>query len=144
MDERKRPIVQKQQDIYVVQNPPADPMTTGQMDMLYSLPFERKAHTMYKEHIPAIDEVKFSITSQRGCVGSCAFALYIIIRESIYKDAVSRVLLRKRNRFCAIKILKDIYTMWEVLPLTSTALPAEIQMVYAANAGVLLLQNASF
>jgi len=66
-------LVQQHGDKYIVQNPPCEPLSVDEMDTIYSLPFNGQAHPMYKEHIPALDEVKFSITSSRGCVGGCAF-----------------------------------------------------------------------
>ena len=70
---RGRVVIQPHGDRVLVQNPPAEPLTREQMDFVYSLPFERRAHPAYREPIPALEEVKFSITSSRGCFGSCAF-----------------------------------------------------------------------
>lgn len=70
-----RTIVQKHGDRYIVQNPPQFLLTQAEMDEVYALPFTRTYHPMYEEMagIPAIQEVKFSITSQRGCFGGCSF-----------------------------------------------------------------------
>lgn len=57
---------------YVIQNQPALPLTQQEMDFTYSLPYERSFHPKY-HYIPAIEEVQFSIISNRGCFGSCAF-----------------------------------------------------------------------
>ncbi len=57
---------------YVVQNEPDYPLTTQEMDDTYALPYVRTFHPMY-HYIPAIEEVKFSIISNRGCFGSCSF-----------------------------------------------------------------------
>lgn len=57
---------------YVIQNQPALPLTREEMDFTYSLPYERTFHPKY-HYIPAIEEVQFSIISNRGCFGSCAF-----------------------------------------------------------------------
>lgn len=57
---------------YVVQNQPPLPLTQQEMDFTYSLPYERTFHPKYK-YVPAIEEVQFSIVSNRGCFGSCAF-----------------------------------------------------------------------
>lgn len=57
---------------YVVQNQPPLPLTQEEMDFTYSLPYERTFHPKY-HYIPAIEEVQFSIVSNRGCFGSCAF-----------------------------------------------------------------------
>lgn len=60
---------------YVVQNPPAQPLTTAEMDDVYRLPYMRTYHPSYAEQggIPAITEVKFSLISSRGCFGGCNF-----------------------------------------------------------------------
>ncbi|MDR2183363.1 MAG: YgiQ family radical SAM protein [Clostridiales bacterium] len=61
--------------VYVVQNPPAKPLTTHQLDRIYALPYARNYHPMYEKDggVPAIEEVKFSITANRGCFGGCNF-----------------------------------------------------------------------
>lgn len=66
-------LVQEYERGYVVINPPSPPLTTQQMDEIYGLPYMRMPHPSYKEHIPALDEVEFSITSCRGCFGGCSF-----------------------------------------------------------------------
>lgn len=60
---------------FVVQNPPTDPLTTAEMDAVYRLPFARTWHPAYDEAggVPALAEVKFSLTSARGCFGECSF-----------------------------------------------------------------------
>lgn len=60
---------------YVVQNPPALPLTATEMDDVYSLPYARDYHPMYKllGGVPALSEVKFSLVSNRGCFGGCSF-----------------------------------------------------------------------
>ena len=60
---------------YVVQNPPQEPLTTEEMDRVYALPYMRTYHPSYEAAggVPAIEEVKFSLTSNRGCFGGCNF-----------------------------------------------------------------------
>lgn len=60
---------------YVVQNKPNRPLTQREFDRAYSLPYTREYHPSYKAigHIPAINEVKFSLISNRGCYGGCNF-----------------------------------------------------------------------
>lgn len=60
---------------FVVQNPPSMPLTQMEMDDVYALPYMRDYHPMYRRlgGIPAIREVKFSLTSNRGCFGGCNF-----------------------------------------------------------------------
>lgn len=68
-------LVEKYEDYYVVQNSPAVPLERSELDAVYALPFMRSYHPMYEAAggIPAIEEVKFSITQNRGCFGSCNF-----------------------------------------------------------------------
>jgi uncharacterized radical SAM protein YgiQ len=57
----------------VVINPPAMPLDEEQLDRIYDLPFTKLPHPSYREAIPAYAQIKFSITSHRGCCGGCAF-----------------------------------------------------------------------
>ncbi|MBQ8323847.1 MAG: YgiQ family radical SAM protein [Clostridia bacterium] len=59
----------------LVQNPPMHPLTTEELDKVYALPYMRAYHPMYEKDggIPAIQEVQFSITHNRGCFGNCNF-----------------------------------------------------------------------
>ena len=61
--------------IYVVQNPPQKPISTQEMDDVYALPYMRTYHPVYEKDggIPAISEIQFSLTSNRGCFGGCSF-----------------------------------------------------------------------
>lgn len=83
---------------FVVQNPPALPLTTAEMDRVYSLPYMRDYHPVYEAAggIPAISELKFSLTSSRGCYGGCSFCaltfhqgriVQVRSHESILKEA---------------------------------------------------------
>jgi uncharacterized radical SAM protein YgiQ len=53
--------------------PPAEPLSSRELDGLYALPFSRAAHPSYREPIPAEDMIRFSITAHRGCAGGCSF-----------------------------------------------------------------------
>jgi uncharacterized radical SAM protein YgiQ len=68
-------LYQKHSLKYLVQNPPQYPLSTETMDLVYRLPYMRTYHPIYENlgGIPAIKEVEFSITSHRGCFGSCSF-----------------------------------------------------------------------
>ena len=60
---------------FVVQNPPQKPLTQAEMDHIYDLPYTRTYHPSYEKAggVPAISEIKFSLTSCRGCFGACNF-----------------------------------------------------------------------
>jgi uncharacterized radical SAM protein YgiQ len=68
-------IVQKCMNRFVVQNPPALPLSTEQFDALYGLPYTFSADPDYDKDggVPALSEVQFSLTSNRGCYGACSF-----------------------------------------------------------------------
>ncbi len=73
---RGKTLVQKDNDKKcIVQLPPSPPLTTEELDAVYELPYEGTYHPSYKSlgGVPAISEVEFSITSCRGCFGSCNF-----------------------------------------------------------------------
>lgn len=71
----KRLVEPYDKGIYVVQNPAAKPLTQIEMDDVYALPYMNTYHPVYEKDggVPAISEIKFSITSNRGCFGSCSF-----------------------------------------------------------------------
>ncbi len=68
-------VIQRHGDRIVIQNPPMPPLTTEEMDKVYSLPFMRTYHPSYEPMggVPGIEEVKFSIIHNRGCFGACNF-----------------------------------------------------------------------
>ena len=93
-------LVEDYGNIYIVQNRPAKPLCESELDRVYSLPYTRQYHPVYEPigGVPALEEVKFSITSTRGCFGGCNFcALHfhqgkeIVSRshKSIIQEAVS-------------------------------------------------------
>lgn len=66
-------IIQFMDKTYLVQNPPMMPLNREELDKVYGLSYTRKPHPMYKKEIPAIKEIEFSVTSNRGCFGNCSF-----------------------------------------------------------------------
>jgi len=72
---RGKTIVQQQNTKYLVQNVPELPLTRVELDRVYALPYQKNYHPMYEKAggIPALEEVKFSIVSSRGCFGNCSF-----------------------------------------------------------------------
>lgn len=87
-------LVEKYDDIYVIQNPPMFPLSQDEMDATYALPYMRATHPKIeaKGHVPAIDEVKFSVVSNRGCYGGCNFCALTMhqgrIIQSRSKDSI--------------------------------------------------------
>lgn len=81
----------------VVQNPPAYPLTQEQFDSLYELPYTRNWHPMYDKDggIPALQEVKFSIVSSRGCFGGCSFCAITNHQGRIIQTRSTQSLVRE-------------------------------------------------
>ncbi|MCL1964827.1 MAG: YgiQ family radical SAM protein, partial [Firmicutes bacterium] len=72
---RGKPLAQAAGTRYLCQNPPAMPLSRAAMDRVYALPYARAWHPSYDAAggVPALEEVKFSITGTRGCFGGCGF-----------------------------------------------------------------------
>lgn len=72
---RGKVLVQKHANRFVVQNPPEMPLTREELDHVYGLPYVKNYHPCYEAQggIAAIEEVKFSVVSSRGCFGNCSF-----------------------------------------------------------------------
>ncbi len=72
---RGKVVIQRHGDRIVIQNPPHTPLTTEEMDAVYALSFMRDYHPSYEADggVPGIEEVKFSIIHNRGCIGACNF-----------------------------------------------------------------------
>lgn len=89
-----KPLVERYNNWIVVQNPPEFPLSQEEMDATYALPFMRETHPLIeaKGHVPAIDEVKFSVISNRGCYGACHFCALTMhqgrIIQSRSKDSI--------------------------------------------------------
>ncbi|MDE5865466.1 MAG: YgiQ family radical SAM protein, partial [Lachnospiraceae bacterium] len=83
--------------VYVVQNPPQKPLTQEEMDAVHELPYMRTFHPSYeaKGGVPAITEVKFSLTSNRGCFGGCNFCALTFHQGRIVQVRSHESLLRE-------------------------------------------------
>lgn len=83
--------------VYVVQNPPQPPLSTQEMDDIYDLPYMRAYHPSYEERggVPAISEIKFSLTSNRGCFGGCNFCALTFHQGRIVQTRSHESLIRE-------------------------------------------------
>ncbi len=86
---------------YIIQNPPAMPLTTQEMDDVYELPFANRAHPLYDKMggIPAIAEIRFSLTSSRGCFGGCNFCALTFHQGRIVQTRSHESLIREAVSF---------------------------------------------
>jgi uncharacterized radical SAM protein YgiQ len=94
-------MVERYQDCFVVQNPPAKPLTTGEMDRIYSLPYMRTYHPSYESAggVPAIAEVSFSLLSSRGCFGGCSFCALTFHQGRIIQSRSHESILSEAQQF---------------------------------------------
>ena len=87
--------------MYVVQNPPAKPLSQQEMDRVYSFPYMRTYHPSYEKDggVPAIQEVKFSLISNRGCFGGCSFCALTFHQGRILQTRSHESLLSEARQF---------------------------------------------
>ncbi len=87
--------------LFVVQNPPAKPLTQQEMDDIYDLPYMRAYHPSYEAEggIPALQEIKFSLTSNRGCFGECSFCALTFHEGRIVQSRSHESLIREAKLF---------------------------------------------
>ena len=87
--------------LYVVQNPPAKPLSQPEMDRVYSFPYMRTYHPSYEAAggVPAIEEVKYSLISNRGCFGGCNFCALTFHQGRIIQTRRHESLLAEANQF---------------------------------------------
>ena len=88
---------------YVVQNPPQEPLSMDEMDRVYALPYMRTWHPSYKEAggVPAIEEVKFSLTSNRGCFGGCSFCALTFHQGRIIQTRSHEAIIEEAKQIIA-------------------------------------------
>ena len=101
-------LIQDQGAWNVVQNRPARPMTEKEMDKVYNLPYTRAAHPSYDEAggVPALEEVRFSITSHRGCFGECSFCAIAMHQGRIIQTRSDKSMIEEASSFKKMKDFK--------------------------------------
>ena len=94
--------------LYVVQNPPALPLTEMEMDDIYSLPYMRTYHPSYEAlgGVPAISEIRFSLISNRGCFGGCSFCALTFHQGRIIQTRSHQSLLDEARQITKEKDFK--------------------------------------
>lgn len=97
----KRLVEPYSEHLYVVQNPPAKPLSQSEMDRVYSLPYMRNYHPSYEAlgGVPAIEEVKYSLISNRGCFGGCSFCALTFHQGRIIQTRSHESLIEEAKRF---------------------------------------------
>lgn len=105
---RGRAVAQPHPKTVIIQNPPASPMGTPELDHIYELPFSREAHPSYKQPVPALEPVRFSVTSHRGCFGACSFCALTHHQGRIVQCRSSESLVREVTRMTKMPGFKGI------------------------------------
>jgi len=105
---RGKPVAQPHPKTVVIQNPPACPLTTEELDHIYELPFSRRAHPSYTQPIPALEPVRFSVTSHRGCFGGCSFCALTHHQGRIIQSRSSDSIIREITRLTTMTSFKGI------------------------------------
>ncbi len=92
----------------VVINPPALPLSTPEMDSIYSMPFTKEQHPSYKERIPAADMIRFSVASTRGCFGGCSFCAITLHQGRIVQSRSEESILEEVGKLPEVPGFKGI------------------------------------
>ena len=95
-----KPLIEPYGREFVIQNPPQKPLTEAEMDETYDLPYENTYHPSYEKAggVPAIQEIKFSLTSNRGCFGGCSFCAITFHQGRIIQTRSHDSILREAQR----------------------------------------------
>ena len=104
----KRMAEQYSEHLFIVQNPPAKPLTQEEMDEVYDLPFQRAVHPscLAEGDVPAFSEIKFSLASCRGCFGACSFCALTFHQGRIIQARSHESLLREAEAMTKDKDFK--------------------------------------
>ena len=95
-----RPLIEPYGREFVIQNPPQKPLSEAEMDETYDLPYENTYHPSYEKlgGVPAIKEIKFSLSSNRGCFGGCSFCAITFHQGRIIQTRSHDSILREAER----------------------------------------------
>jgi radical SAM superfamily enzyme YgiQ (UPF0313 family) len=109
---RGRPVVQKHSDRLLVQEPPAFPLTTAELDHIYQLPFARDWHPGYDKTggVPGFETVRFSVTGHRGCAGECNFCSLFAHQGRMIQSRSKESILKEVKILAARPIFKGTIT----------------------------------
>jgi uncharacterized radical SAM protein YgiQ len=103
-------IVQYYRNKAVVISPPPLPLTEAEMDQIYDLDFTKEQHWSYKEKIPALDMIRFSIISNRGCFGGCSFCSITLHQGKIVQSRSQNSIIKEIKKLLSMPEFKGIVT----------------------------------
>ncbi len=105
---RGKTILQEHNGKYLVQNKPEMPLNREELDKVYQLPYMKNYHPVYEKDggIPAIEEVKFSLVSARGCFGSCSFCALTFHQGRIVQSRSEGAIIQEAEEITALPDFK--------------------------------------
>ncbi len=105
---RGKTLAQKQDNRYLIQNPPSYPLSEKELDEIYALDYQREVHPYYREEGPvrALDTIKFSVTSHRGCFGECNFCAITVHQGKYIQSRSEKSIIREVKQLTRQKDFK--------------------------------------
>ena len=109
---RGRTLVQRHGDRFVIQFPPARPLTEHELDAVYRLPYSRLPHAAYEKEggVPGFETVRFSLVSHRGCCGGCSFCSLSMHQGRIIQSRSVASVLEEARRVSEMEGFKGTIT----------------------------------
>ena len=101
-------LCQKQDSRYLIQNPPGYPLSQKELDKVHDLPYEREVHPYYKKggEVKALETIKFSITTHRGCYGECNFCSITVHQGKVIQWRSENSILKEAKLLTRLKDFK--------------------------------------
>jgi len=101
-------LCQQQDSRYLIQNPPAYPLTQKGLDKIHDLPYEREVHPYYRKEgeVKALETIKFSITTHRGCYGECNFCSITVHQGRVIQGRSEKSILREAKLLTKLRDFK--------------------------------------
>lgn len=101
-------LCQQQDSRYLVQNPPSYPLAQNELDKIHDLPYEREVHPYYRKEgeVKALETIKFSITTHRGCYGECNFCSITVHQGRVIQGRSKKSILREAKLLTRLKDFK--------------------------------------
>lgn len=105
-----KPLAQKQDTRYLVQNPPAVYLSQHELDKVYSLDYERELHPYYREQgeVRALETIRFAITTHRGCYGECNFCAISMHEGRTIRWRSSKSVMDEARRIASHPLFKGM------------------------------------
>lgn len=101
-------LCQQQDSRYLIQNPPSFPLTQKELDKVHDLPYEREVHPYYRKggEVKALETIKFSITTHRGCYGECNFCSITVHQGKVIQGRSENSILKEAKLLTRLKGFK--------------------------------------